>query len=87
MTSGNVLYFDVSKRNAIAASIGSNLVIDANECRNVLKRNSGVSFVQAKTGAKIKAIDGFLTAFGYQRITGIKLEITTKGWSALACKS
>ena len=87
MTNSNVLDSDVKKRNALAASIGANLFIDENECRNVLKFNAKISYVTEKNSVKLKAIDGFLTSFGYQLIAGRKINITSKGWSALACKS
>ena len=83
MTKDN-LQTDVTTRNRLAAMIGSPISIDAQECKNVLKHNAVFGFVTLKNKPKLKAIDGFLTAFGYQSILGRKIEVTTKGLSALS---
>lgn len=83
MTKDN-LHADVTERNRLAAMIGSPILIDVQECKNVLKNNAIIGFVSLKNKPKLKAIDGFLTAFGYQSILGRKIEVTTKGWSALS---
>lgn len=80
----DTLQTDVSSRNRLTAMIGSPILIDVQDCKNVLKRNVTIGFVSSKKGPKLKAIDGFLTAFGYQSILGRKIEVTTKGWSALS---